>query len=60
MGDLTDRERKREERNQEKRTPEDEREELVKFYQTRGFKKQEAEAIASVATLFGVGASKAI
>ncbi len=29
-----------------KRTPEDEREELVKFYQARGFKKQEAEAIA--------------
>jgi VIT1/CCC1 family predicted Fe2+/Mn2+ transporter/rubrerythrin len=29
-----------------KRTPEEEREELVKFYQTRGFKRQEAEAIA--------------
>jgi len=30
-----------------RRTPEEEREELVKFYQVRGFKKQEAEAIAS-------------
>jgi VIT1/CCC1 family predicted Fe2+/Mn2+ transporter len=30
-----------------KRTPEEEREELAKFYLARGFKKQEAEAIAS-------------
>jgi len=30
-----------------KGTPEEEREELVRFYQARGFKKQEAEAIAS-------------
>jgi len=30
-----------------KGTPEEEREELVKFYQARGFKKQEAEAVAS-------------
>jgi VIT1/CCC1 family predicted Fe2+/Mn2+ transporter/rubrerythrin len=29
-----------------RRTPEEEREELVKFYQARGFKRQEAEAIA--------------
>jgi VIT1/CCC1 family predicted Fe2+/Mn2+ transporter len=29
-----------------KRTPEEEREKLVKFYQARGFKKQEAEIIA--------------
>jgi VIT1/CCC1 family predicted Fe2+/Mn2+ transporter len=29
-----------------KRTPEEEREELVKFYQARGFKREEAEAIA--------------
>ena len=30
-----------------RRTPEEEREELVKFYQARGFKKQEAEAVAA-------------
>jgi len=29
-----------------RKTPEEEREELVKFYQARGFKRQEAEAIA--------------
>lgn len=30
-----------------RRSPEEEREELVRFYQAKGFKKQEAEAIAS-------------
>ena len=44
--EVTERERERK-GIKEKRSPEEEMEELVKFYQAQGFKKQEAEAIAS-------------
>ncbi|MFP3879584.1 MAG: VIT1/CCC1 transporter family protein [Dehalococcoidia bacterium] len=43
--EVTERERERE-GTRKRRTPEEEREELVRFYQERGFKMQEAEAVA--------------
>lgn len=47
--EVTERERERK-GVRKRRTPEEEMEELVRFYQARGFKKQEAEAIASRVT----------
>jgi VIT1/CCC1 family predicted Fe2+/Mn2+ transporter len=44
--EVTEKESERKGIKKKRRTPEEEREELVKFYQARGFKRQEAEAIA--------------